>query len=182
MIVPARGAPLSIAPRVREVATAVDPTLRIGKLQRLDRTMDDQLWFNRLWIRMTMGLTAIALLLSLSGIYAVLSYTVARRTREIGVRVALGASARRVLTSIFRHPLMQVTGGVIAGIVLIVLAARVASNTTQFEGTGVGVLTAGDYALLVGYAILMLAVCALACIVPTVRALRVQPTEAMRAE
>jgi putative ABC transport system permease protein len=182
MIVHARGDPLSIAPRVRELATAVDPTLRIGKLQRMDRAMDDQLWFNRLWIRMTMGLTSIALLLSLAGIYAVLSYTVARRTREIGVRVALGADARRVITSIFRHPMIQVTGGVIGGIVLIILASNVASNTTQFEGTGIGVLTAGDYVVLAGYAILMLAVCALACIVPTWRALRVQPTEALRTE
>ena len=47
-------------------------------------------------------------------------------------------------------------------LVLIILASNVASNTTQFEGTGIGVLTAADYALLVGYAILMLAVCALA--------------------
>jgi hypothetical protein len=182
MIVHARGDPLSIAPRVRELATAVDPTLRIGTLQRMDRAMDSQLWFNRLWIRIMIGLTSIALLLSLAGIYSVLSYTVARRTREIGVRVALGAGARRVITSIFRHPMTQVTGGVIAGVVLIILAATAASNTTQFEGTGVGVLTAGDYVLLAGYAILMLAVCALACVVPTRRALRVQPTEALRAE
>jgi putative ABC transport system permease protein len=182
MIVHARGDPLAIAPRVRELATAVDPTLHIGTLQRMDRVTAPQIWFNRLWTRMMMGLTSIALLLSLSGIYAVLSYTVARRTREIGVRVALGAGARRVITSIFRHPMTQVTGGVIAGTVLIILAATVASNTTQFEGTGVGVLTIGDYALLAGYAILMLAVCALACIVPTMRALRVQPTEALRAE
>jgi putative ABC transport system permease protein len=182
MIVHARGDPLAIAPRVRELATAVDPTLRIGTLERMDRITNRQIWFNRLWMRMMIGLTSIALLLSLAGIYAVLSYTVARRTREIGVRVALGASARRVITSIFRHPMTQVTGGVIAGVVLIILAAKVASNTTQFEGTGVGVLTAGNYVLLVGYAILMLAVCALACIVPTWRALRVQPTEALRAE
>jgi ABC-type antimicrobial peptide transport system permease subunit len=182
MMVHARGDPLSIGPRVRELATSVDPTLRIGAMNRMDRIREPQIWFNRLWTRMMMGLTSIALLLSLAGIYAVLSYTVARRTREIGVRVALGASARRVITSIFRHPMTQVTGGVIAGVVLIMLAAKVASNTTQFEGTGVGVLTASDYVLLVGYAILMLAVCALACIVPTWRALRVQPTEALRAE
>jgi putative ABC transport system permease protein len=182
MIVHARGDPLAIAPRVRELATAVDPTLRIGTLQRMDGVTASQLWFNRLWMRMMIGLTSIALLLSLAGIYAVLSYTVARRTREIGVRVALGAGARRVITSIFRHPMTQVTAGVVAGVVLIILAATAASNTTQFEGTGVGVLTASDYALLVGYAILMLAVCALACIVPTMRALRVQPTEALRAE
>ncbi|HYC52565.1 MAG TPA: ABC transporter permease [Gemmatimonadaceae bacterium] len=182
MIVHARGDPLSIAPRVRELATAVDPTLRIGTLQRMDQSMDASVWFNRLWTRMMIGLTAIALLLSLSGIYAVLSYTVARRTREIGVRVALGAGARRVITSIFRHPMTQVTGGVIAGVVLIILASAVASKTTQFEGTGVGVLTLVDYVVLVAYAILMLGVCALACIVPTRRALRVQPTEALRAE
>lgn len=66
----------------------------------------------------------------------------------------------------------QVTGGVIAGVVLIALVSKVASNTTQFEGTGIGVLTAADYVLLAGYAILMLGVCALACIVPTLRALR----------
>jgi ABC-type antimicrobial peptide transport system permease subunit len=96
--------------------------------------------------------------------------------------VALGAGARRVITSVFKRPLIQVTLGVIAGIVLIVVAATAAGNSTQFKGTGIGVLTLGDGALLVGYAILMLGVCALACVVPTVRALRVQPTEALRAE
>ena len=70
----------------------------------------------------------------------------------------------------------------IAGIVLIVLAATAAGKSTQFRGTGVGVLTLGDSALLVGYAILMVGVCTLACVVPTLRALRVQPTEALRTE
>lgn len=182
MLVHVRGDPLSMGPRVRELAASVDPTLRIATLNRLDKIREPQIWFNRLWMRMTMGLTAIVLLLSLSGIYAVLSYTVARRTREIGVRVALGAGGRSVIMSVFRRPLTQVTLGVMAGIVLIILASAAASNTTQFEGTGIGVLTATDYALLVVYAMLMLGVCALACIVPTMRALRVQPTEALRAE
>ena len=75
-----------------------------------------------------------------------------------------------------------VSSGVIAGIVLIVLAATVAGKTTQFKGTGMGVLTLGDVALLAGYAILMAGVCTLACVVPTLRALRVQPTEALRTE
>jgi putative ABC transport system permease protein len=182
MIVRARGEPLAIAQRVRDLALAVDPTIEVEQMTRLDQTAASSLWMNEVWTRILVGLTAVALLLSLSGIYAVLSYTVARRTREIGVRVALGASARRVITSIFRRPLTQVTLGVIAGAVLIVLGARVAGNTTQFDGTGMGVLTLGDFALLFAYAILMLGVCALACIVPTVRALRVQPTEALRAE
>jgi len=182
MIVRGRADPLSIAPRVRELAMVVDPAIRVEKIMRLDQVTTPLLWLLGLWTKIIIGLTAVALVLSLAGIYAVLSYTVARRTREIGVRVALGASARRVITSVFRRPLTQVTLGVIAGIVLIVLAATAAGKSTQFKGTGVGVLTLGDAALLVGYAMLMVGVCALACVVPTLRALRVQPTEALRTE
>jgi len=182
MIVRGRADPLSIAPRVRELAMVVDPAIRVEKIMRLDQVTTPLLWLLGLWTKIIIGLTAVALLLSLAGIYAVLSYTVARRTREIGVRVALGASARRVITSVFKRPLTQVTLGVIGGIVLIVAAATAAGNSTQFQGTGIGVLTLGDVALLVGYAILMLGVCTLACVVPTARALRVQPTEALRTE
>ena len=181
MMVHARGDPLSIASRVRELATAVDPTLRVGTMERLDRFANPFLWFLRLWMRITIGLTAIALLLSLAGIYAVLAYTVARRTREIGVRAALGASARSIITSIFRRPLTQVTIGVVVGSILVAAAAVGIQHTEQFQGIKHG-LSAGDVALLVAYAALMLAVCLLACIVPTWRALRVQPTEALRAE
>jgi ABC-type antimicrobial peptide transport system permease subunit len=135
-----------------------------------------------LWIRILIGLTAVALLLSLAGIYAVLSYIVARRTREIGVRVALGASARRVIASIFKRPLTQVTLGVIAGSVLIAVAAIALQQTQEFAGMKGRGLTFGEIALLTGYATLMVGVCMLACVVPTIRALRVQPTEALRVE
>jgi cell division protein FtsX len=182
MIVHARGDPLSIAPRIRELAMAVDPALGVKQVTRLDQVTTPLLWLLGLWMRIIIGLTAVALLLSLAGIYAVLSYIVARRTREIGVRVALGANARRVITSIFNRPLTQVTLGVIAGIVVISLASIAVQNTQQFKGTGTGGLTLGDVALLVAYAILMLGICALACVVPTFRALRVQPTEALRVE
>jgi hypothetical protein len=182
MIVHARGDPLSLAPRIRTLATAVDPSLRIEQVTRLDEVVNPTLWFFGLWTRIILGLTGVALLLSLSGIYAVLSYIVARRTREIGVRVALGASARRVITSIFKRPIIQVTMGVIAGCGLIALAAILVQNTTQFEGTEVGGMGRGEFTMLVGYAIVMLGVCALACIVPTLRVLRVQPTQAMRTE
>jgi putative ABC transport system permease protein len=181
MIVHARGDPLSIAPRVRELATAVDPTLRVESMDRMDRFAAPFLWFIRLWMKMTIGLTAIALLLSLAGIYSVLAYTVAKRTREIGVRVALGASARRIITSIFRRPLTQVTIGVVAGGILVAAAALALQKTEQFGGIKHGI-SISDVAVLVAYSAMMLAVCLLACVVPTWRALRVQPTEALRAE
>lgn len=182
MIVRGRGDPLTVAPRIRELATSVDPTLRIEEMTRLDQVKNPLLWFLWLWMRITIGLTAVALLLSLAGIYAVLSYTVARRTREIGVRVALGASARGVITSIFRKPLTQVVLGVVAGTTLIALAAIGMQRTTEFSAIEPRGLTAGEIAMLIGYAILMVGVCMLACVVPTIRALRVQPTEALRAE
>jgi ABC-type antimicrobial peptide transport system permease subunit len=174
---------MSIAPRVRALAAAVDASLRIEQVTRLDRVTSPVLWLNKLWERIIAGLTVVALVLSLAGIYAVLAYIVARRTREIGVRVALGASARLVITSIFRRPLTQVGAGVLAGSVLIFVAAIVVGTTEQFRGTGIGgMLTPVEVAQLVGYAIVMLGVCTLACVVPTIRALRVQPTEALRAE
>ena len=173
MIIHVRGDPLSIAPRVRTIATSVDPTLRLYEFQRLDEVSNDLLWIMGLWIRATAGLTALALLLSLAGIYAVLSFTVARRTREIGVRVALGASSRRVVITIFRRPLAQVALGVAAGGLVIGILA---------VGLSGGALSLQNVALLVAYVALMFGVCMLACAVPTWRALRVEPTVALRSE
>src|SRR3712207_9312132 len=88
----------------------------------MDQVANDLLWTLRMWLRATLMMTGVALLLSLAGIYAVLSFTVARRTREIGVRVALGAPRVRVVGAIFRRPLRQVGAGVAVGFVLVTLA------------------------------------------------------------
>ena len=184
MIVHARGGdPLALAPRIRTLSMAVDPTLRLAEIQRLDAVADPMLWILRLWLRITAALTGIALLLSLAGIYAVLSFAVTRRTREIGVRVALGASNRGVITAIFRRPLTQVAAGVAAGTVLVgVLVTLVAAPPDpRFADTRV-LLSALQVVMLVAYAAVMFGICMIACIVPTLRALRVQPTEALRAE
>jgi predicted permease len=180
MLVHANGDPLSIVPRVRSVATAIDPTLRLSEVQRVSNVSDDMLWILGLWMKVTLLLTAIALLLSLSGIYSVLSFIVSRRTREIGVRVALGASQRRIIAAIFRRPLLQVAAGVAVGGVLIALGTEALAHS-EMSNAGSG-LSFGVVAQLVVYGSLMFCVCLFACIVPTWRALRVQPTEALRAE
>ena len=184
MIVHALGDPTLLGPRIRALASAVDPTVRVSEVQRLDKVTDPILWAIGLWVRLTVLLTAIALLLSLAGIYAVLSFTVARRTREIGVRVALGASRRRVVTAIFRRPLTQVGLGVVAGTALIAAGTVAASGWAPDRGIDLSKIgiSAGQIALLVAYAVLMLGVCLLACVVPTRRALGVEPTEALRME
>jgi putative ABC transport system permease protein len=183
MVVHVQGDPMSLSPKVRALAAVVDPSLRLSEFQRLSDVANPQLWIVGLWFRVTVGFTAIALLLSLAGIYAVLSFIVARRTREIGVRVALGASRRRVVVEIFRRPLTQVSVGVVAGGVLIAAGALLLPLTEQFKHdaswVGFGPV---QVALLLAYTVLMFGVCLLACVVPTQRALRVQPTVALRAE
>jgi predicted permease len=178
MMMHVRGDPMTLGPQLREIAAAVDPTLRLSELQRVDEVTNGILWVIRLWLRVTIIMTAVALLLSLSGIYAVLSYIVARRTREIGVRVALGANPRRVIGAIFRRPLTQVGFGVIAGAALIGLAGSIETEMPGLSGD----LSLGQLAILLAYATLMLGVCLLACVVPTRRALRVEPTIALRTD
>jgi ABC-type antimicrobial peptide transport system permease subunit len=110
----------------------------------------------------------------------VTAFTVAKRTREIGVRVALGASRRRIIGAIFRRPLIQVGIGVAVGALLIALATEALAHTEMSNaGTGMSVGTAVQ---ILAYGSLMFGVCLLACIVPTRRALSVEPTEALRAE
>ena len=110
-----------------------------------------------------------AVVLSAAGLYALMAVAVARRTREIGIRIALGATPRHVLRSVFARAGRQLGGGIIAGNSLIMLIAWRADS-----------LTADLLIMSVVTSILMAAVGVLACAAPARRALRVQPTEALR--
>lgn len=176
------GDPMTVAPQVRQIAATVDPSLRLVKIQRLNEVNDGMLWVIRLWMTVTGVMSSVALLLSLAGLYAVMSFTVARRTREIGVRVALGGSRQRIIAAIFRRPFIQMGLGVLAGISFIAFMTFWYPYT---DGPGAGEaqgLTLQAIAMQAGYAVLMLAVCMLACVVPTRRALKVEPTTALRTE
>jgi predicted permease len=171
MAVHLRSDPASFAPRLRGIAAAVDPSLRLNEVMPLDRvgaTMWNEMDF--LW-RLMAGVSVLALVLSLAAIYSIMSFTVSRRTREIGIRIALGADPRRIVTAVFSHALQQLVTGVAAGTLLVGLLPW-----------SIAGLSARESAIVAGYALIMLSVCLLACIVPTRRALRVQPTEALRVE
>jgi hypothetical protein len=181
MMVHVRGGdPMTLAPQVRDVATAVDPSLRLVNVQRANEANSDVLWVMGLWKRITVALSSVALVLSLAGIYAVLSFTVARRTREIGVRVALGASRPRVVVAAFRRPLLQVALGIVVGTAIIFTVATLSKNT-ELPGSE-NDLTLQAMAMIIGYGIVMLGVCMLGCVVPTRRALNIEPTIALRSE
>lgn len=165
--------PEGLAERVHAIAAGVHPTLRLHDVVRLDRIVAADVAFWRLWADLLLGISAVTLGLALAGMWAVLSFTVARRRREIGVRVALGAGARRVVAEIFRQPLGHVALG--AGLGLAVVAAAGPFVTR-------GSPTLADTLLLTLWLVGLASVAMLACLQPALRALRVQPAEALSAE
>ena len=169
----ASGGTREIGQELRAVATAVDPALRLYDVIPLDEVDASELRFYSFWFWLLVLVSGVAITLSLAGIYAVMSFAVARRTREIGIRVALGASRRRVLAAVFRRPLIQIGLGLGAGAVLIVAIA---------ELSGGDILSPRQLAFLAAYMTTMTAICLTACVIPTRRALGVEPSDALRAD
>ena len=172
MIVHLAGDPEVFAPRLRTVAAAVNPALWLNDVQSVDEATAEALLAYESWFRVIVVVGALGLLLSNAGIYSVMAYTVSRRTREIGVRVALGADRRRIVGAIlsrtFTHVGLGVVGG--AGFLVTVLAFADSGFRPSAKGT----------LLLAAYMVTMMGVCLLACVVPTRRALRIEPTEALK--
>jgi hypothetical protein len=158
--------PEAFGARLRAVAAAVDPTIRVTDVQPLARIGGGEAQANWALTSVAWLVSSIVLLLSATGIHALMSFTVARRTREIGIRAALGASPRRIVAGIFSRAFLQIGLGVLAGSALAALAGL--GSTRE-----VLLLLAADAVMLVaGLA---------ACAVPLRRALRIEPTEALRA-
>ena len=168
-----RGSPTAFARRLQTVAGEVSPAVRVHDIMPL-RTAGIEQWNESGYLsRILAVMSLIALLLSLSAIYSVLSFTVSRRTREIGVRVALGADRRRVIGVVLRRPVAQVGLGTALGAALVFLV---------FGSFEEGAPTAAETAVMGVYAVIMMGVCLLACVVPARRALAVDPAEALRSE
>lgn len=173
LIVHVNGDAAGFATRLRELSREVEPDLALQRLQPLDLAREQDVRFYAFWVRMIAVVSGIAMLLSLAGIYSVMSFTVSRRTREIGVRVALGAGPARVAAAIFRRPLLQIAAGLVVGLLIVMgLSMEIDARASW----------ARQLAMLLGYALVMTAVCLSACVVPTRRALSVEPSEALRAE
>ncbi|HJR60336.1 MAG TPA: FtsX-like permease family protein [Vicinamibacterales bacterium] len=158
-----------LAPRVAALARQVDAGLHLRDIVTLDDIVAQE------QIRMVVGsvvfgsVLLVAVVFSAAGLYALMAVAVKRRTREIGIRIALGATPRRVLGSVFARAGRQLGGGIIAGNSLILLLAWRADS-----------LTADLLVSSVVTSVIMAAVGVLACAAPARQALRVQPTEALR--
>jgi hypothetical protein len=163
------GTAAPLAPRVVPLAQQVDAGLHLRDVVTLDDIAE------REQSRMVGGsvvfgsVLLVALVFSAAGLYALMAVAVARRTREIGIRIALGANPRQVLRSIFARASRQLGGGILAGNAMIL-----------FLSWRAGSLTANLLVTSVITSLIMAAVGVLACAAPARRALRIQPTEALR--
>ncbi|MGH9159195.1 MAG: ABC transporter permease [Vicinamibacteraceae bacterium] len=165
--------PAAFGSRLREIVTNVDPALRLGTVRTLAESHRQGLLFARL-AGFIVGLVLVSvLLLSAAGIYAMTSFTVTQRRKEIAIRSALGAHPRHVLWSIFARAAVQIVAGVLAG-------GAVATLVEQL--TGGGLLDGRGGILLPGIALVMAMVALLATVGPARRGLKTQPTEALRTD
>jgi putative ABC transport system permease protein len=159
-----------LAPRVAALARPIDVGLQLRDIATLDEIVAQQRQNSGAFGSVVFGGVLVgAVVFSAAGLYALMAVAVARRTREIGIRIALGANPRHVLGSVFARAGRQLSGGIIAGNSLILLLAWRADS-----------LTADLLVSSVITSVIMAAVGVLACAAPARRALRIQPTEALR--
>lgn len=168
--------PLSFVPRLREIIWQVDPTAVVSAFAPLNEVYEGDWYVMAAAVAGGFVLVGVLLTMAVSAIYAIMSFTVAQRTREIGVRIALGADRTQVVMQVARRAFVQIAAGVALGMLL--------TGTLLFELLRESAPTGSPrlaivLALLPGVA--MLVVIALAsCAAPTLRALRISPVEALR--
>ena len=166
---------MSLVETVKRAVADVDLTRPATNFRTVEQYLDQQTQYLRLYILLLGIFGGIAAVLAAIGIYGVMAYSVAERTREIGIRMALGANSSDVLKMVMRHALVLVALGLTFG-----LAGSFA--LTRVIKSGLYGVTATDPATYVGISALLIVVAMIACFIPTRRAVRVDPTIALRYE
>ncbi|MGE3190403.1 MAG: FtsX-like permease family protein, partial [Vicinamibacterales bacterium] len=169
------GRPEDLAGAARAALGATDPRIAVYDVRPLERLVAEQLAPARFLSWLTGAFAVVAFLLALIGIYAVLAHAVRRRSHEIGIRAALGASRRRLFGLVVGQALALVGAGLGLGLVLSTAATRLL-ETRLF---GVSAADPASYAVVAG---LVLVAGLAASAVPAFRSLRVDPMVALRAE
>lgn len=177
ILIRTRVSPLSLVRAVRAEVSEVNPEQQAyGEMEDLEKWISDEPEWQRehlvSWI--FSGFAVLALLLAAVGLFSVVSYTVAQRTNEFGIRMALGAPRGHVLRIVFLSTVASVTGGIVAGVALVFALNRI-----------VAIWVAGnahDPAVLLGGTFILISVAGIACTLPALRASRVDPMTALRCE
>jgi len=169
------GSPLSLTNTVRQAMAEVDPNKPVANIRTVEAYLDQQVQYVRLYVLLLGIFGAIAAGLAAIGIYGVMSFSVAERTREIGIRMALGASAPDVLRLVLLKALLLLSIGLTLG-----LAGSFA--LTRYLKSALYEVTATDPATYIAVSVLLAGVAIVASMVPTRRAITVNPTVALRHE
>jgi predicted permease len=171
----AAGDPRWIAKEVRKAVTEVASSLPVTRVATLNEQISDSVNLDRLVAYLTSAFGILSLVLACIGLYGVMSYTVARRTSELGIRMALGAQRAQVLWMILRESLVLVGLGLVLGLPVVFAAARF------LKGMLFG-LTPNDSATVAAATLLLAAIAAVAGYLPALRASRIEPLVALRYE
>jgi len=170
-----RNDPSQVMAAVQDLVEGIDPNLPVDELKTLEEQVDENVFLDRMIGTLTAGFAGIATLLAAVGLYGVLAYTVEQRTREIGVRMALGAGTRRVRSMVLAQVArMAMIGGVIGLVGAYFLGRGAQSLLFEVEGT--------DPLILAAVVVLLAGVALGAGYLPALRASRVHPMEALRYE
>lgn len=175
IVVATKGDPAALQAVIRGAVAAVDKLQAIAAFATLDSSLQQSLGIQRISAWLTGVFAGVALMLSAVGLYSVLAYTVAQRTGEIGIRMALGADKTQVISLILSQGMKLVAGGLVLGLGAAAAGARLLTSLL-FEMEPLNPLVFG------GVAVLFTGVAVLACLLPSLRASRVDPLVALRTE
>ncbi|HTG88139.1 MAG TPA: ABC transporter permease, partial [Pyrinomonadaceae bacterium] len=170
-----QGDPMALAKDIQAAVWQVAPDTGVFNVMPLTRLSTNTIWQSRVWGLLLGIFSAVALVLATAGIYGVMAHFVTQRTREIGVRIALGAQWRDVLKLVLRSGIVLVTTGLIIGLAGALALTRLMTSLL-FEVSPTDPITFGGVALCVIVATL------LACYIPARRAIKVDPLIALRYE
>jgi putative ABC transport system permease protein len=177
MIVVARASadPSNVIPAIRDIMRRIDPLQPLPELQTLEEQLAASIAPRRFTFALLTVFAAIGGMLAMIGLYGVMSYLVAERTNEIGVRVALGADARRIIRFVVGEGMILVAAGVALGLAGSLAGARLL-RAMLFR------MSAYDPAIFAGAAALLILTALVACAMPARRAARLDPVEALRSQ